>query len=145
MKAQSSYLSRTCPLLTNVKGDAVWMSGLNWSLGYLSMAIFFSSIVSTLMSSSSFLTELFDPGHWPMRFFHSASDEVQCCPIFGFICFASHPPCSIPCFPMRHTRRTRMTCSPPPEFYVKPRQDDWMIMEATCFIVIEFKYKLTKR
>ena len=30
-----------------------------------------------MMSDSSFLTELFDPGLWPVRFFYSASGEAH--------------------------------------------------------------------
>ena len=44
------------------------------------------------MSSSSFLMELFDPNHWPIRFFRLASGKARHWPNFGFICLASHPP-----------------------------------------------------
>ena len=51
------------------------------------------------MSSRSFLTELFDPDSWPMRFFHPASCKARCWLNFEFIHFTSHPQCYIPWFP----------------------------------------------
>ena len=48
---------------------------------------FFSSIDTTLkMSSSSFVTELFEPSHWVMRLFLRASREALLTP------FWIHPP-----------------------------------------------------
>ena len=39
------------------------------------------------------LTELFDPGCWPVEFVRLAFDEASCWLIAGFKCFGSHPPC----------------------------------------------------
>ena len=50
------------------------------------------------MSSSSFLTELYDSGHWPMSFLFPASGEVCCWAVFRFLCLSSHPPCCFPWF-----------------------------------------------
>ena len=44
-------------------------------------------------SNSSFLTELFDPGHWLRRFFDPASAEACHWPNFAFIHLTLHPPC----------------------------------------------------
>ena len=45
-----------------------------------------------ILSSSSFLTELFDLNRWPVKFFRPSSGEAH----RWFICFTSHSQC---CFP----------------------------------------------
>ena len=47
------------------------------------------------MGSSRFLTELFDPGRWPVDFFSPASGKAGCWPFVGFTRFTSHPPCRL--------------------------------------------------
>ena len=41
------------------------------------------------MSRSSFLTELFDPSHWPVEFSCPASGEVRCCSTFLHLHYAA--------------------------------------------------------
>ena len=84
---QSCNLSRTQLLLTSHKGDAVYTYGLNESHGNLSLIPPHrpSSIDATLMSSNSLLTELFDLGRWPLKFFRLAIADGRCWPNVGFI------------------------------------------------------------
>ena len=50
------------------------------------------------MSCSSFITELFDPDHWLVKFFYPAFNEAHRWPSFGFIRLAQHPLYCIPWF-----------------------------------------------
>ena len=61
---------------------------------------FYQQTPFSFMRSKTFLTEIFDPGHWPIRFLCPTSGEACFWPTFGFICLTSHPPCCITWFPL---------------------------------------------
>ena len=59
--------------------------------------------MSSSSSSSSFLTELFYPDHWSLRFFRSESVEARCWSNYRFIRLAPRPLCCIPWFSFLYT------------------------------------------
>ena len=57
---------------------------------------------------TSFLTEQFDPGHWPIRLLYLACHW----PTFGLFCLISHTPYCISWFILLHICITLITLSP---------------------------------
>ena len=57
------HIQQNMPLFSPVKANVVWMNGLDENPGNISLAafIFHQKILPLKMSSSSFLTEIFDP------------------------------------------------------------------------------------
>ena len=65
------------------------------------------------MSSSSFLTEVFDSGHWPMRSLYSTSSGTHCWLDIGLIYFSSHSHCCILWLPTLYACVARIAFSFP--------------------------------